>query len=115
MGRRKPQHRCSQLPSRRRPPNDPKVADQWYHSYIQTFAAWDSTRGDATVVVGILDTGLDFGHPEFEGQVAVKASEDTNGNGKFDPWPDSVFVSGISGDFDGIDQDNNGYTDDVVG
>ncbi len=96
-------------------PNDPKVADQWYHSYIQTFAAWDSTRGDATVVVGILDTGLDFGHPEFEGQVAVKASEDTNGNGKFDPWPDSVFVSGISGDFDGIDQDNNGYTDDVVG
>lgn len=96
-------------------PNDPQVGDQWYHDYIETFAAWDSTRGDNTVVVGVLDTGIDYGHPEFQGQIAVKAAEDLNGNGTFEPWPDSVTVSGISGDFDGVDQDANGYTDDVIG
>ncbi|MFN8393787.1 MAG: S8 family peptidase [Bacteroidia bacterium] len=96
-------------------PNDPKVADQWYHERIETFAAWDSTRGDASVVVGILDTGIDYGHPEFDGQIAVKAAEDINGNGRFDPWPDTTTVSGVTGDFDGIDQDGNGYTDDVIG
>lgn len=96
-------------------PNDPKIDDQWYHSYIETFAAWDSTRGDATVVVGILDTGIDYGHPEFLGQIAVKAAEDRNGNGMFEPWPDSLTISGVTGDFDGIDQDGNGYTDDVIG
>lgn len=95
--------------------SDPKVGEQWYHDYVETFAAWDVTRGDATVVVGVLDTGLDFGHPEFEGQVAVKADEDRNGNGTYEPWPDSVLVNGVAGDFDGIDQDGNGYADDVVG
>ena len=96
-------------------PNDPKVGEQWYHEYIQTFAAWDSTRGDATVVIGILDTGIDYVHPEFEGQIAVKTSEDKNGNGKFEPWSETLVVSGLTGDFDGIDQDGNGFTDDVIG
>jgi subtilisin family serine protease len=96
-------------------PNDPQVGEQWYHPYIETFAAWDTTRGDATVVVGVLDTGIDYGHPEFAGQIAVKASEDANGNGSFEPWSDTLIVSGLRGDFDGIDQDGNGYTDDVIG
>lgn len=96
------------------PPDDPGVEEQWYHAYVQTFAAWDSTRGEGAVV-GVLDTGIDYGHPEFLGQMAVNAAEDLNGNGTFEPWPDTVSISGVSGDFDGVDQDGNGFVDDVIG
>lgn len=97
------------------PPNDDSLSLQWYHDYIGTFAAWDTTRGDSGIVIGILDTGLDYDHPEFLGQIAVTPAEDANGNGRFDPWPDSVQINGVSGDFDGTDADGNGYIDDVIG
>lgn len=97
------------------PPNDDSLSLQWYHDYIGTFSAWDTTRGDSNIVVGIIDTGLDYDHPEFFGQVAISQAEDANGNGRFDPWPDSVLVNGVTGDFDGIDADGNGYIDDVIG
>lgn len=96
-------------------PNDPGVSEQWYHPLIRTFEAWDSTKGSPNVLVGILDTGLDYGHPEFEGQIAINPLEDANGNGTFEPWPDTVTVDGISGDFDRTDGDGNGFVDDVIG
>lgn len=66
--------------------------------------AWEITRGSATVRVGVVDTGLWFDHPAFEGQVAINAGEDLNGNGRLD-WED----------FNGIDDDGNGYVDDIAG
>jgi len=96
-------------------PNDDSLSLQWYHDYIGTFTAWDTTQGDSTIVIGILDTGLDYDHPEFEGQVAVSSAEDANGNGRFDPWPSTEQVNGVFGDFDGTDADGNGYVDDVIG
>lgn len=96
-------------------PNDPEIGQQWFHERIGTFAAWDITRGSSQVVVGILDTGLDYDHPEFVGQIAINSAEDRNGNGRFEPWPDSVLQGGVSGDLDGIDADGNGYIDDVIG
>lgn len=87
----------------------------WFHDVIRTDEAWQVTRGSSQIKIGILDTGLDYEHPELIGSVAVKAAEDVNGNGRFDPWPDSILVDGVSGDFDGVDNDNNGYTDDVIG
>lgn len=97
------------------PPNDPDLDSQWHHAYVRTFEAWEVTKGNSDVEIGILDTGLDYDHPEFEGQVSIKAAEDANGNGRFDPWPDTVLVNGVAGDFDGVDGDGNGYTDDVIG
>lgn len=94
---------------------DDSIASQWYHKYIRTFEAWEITRGSREVKVGVIDTGLDYTHPEFEGQIAIRQLEDINGNGKLDPWPSSEMRGGVSGDFDGIDNDNNGYTDDVIG
>ena len=97
------------------PPNDPGVEVQWYHELIGTFSAWDKTRGSDTVVIGILDTGLDYTHPEFIGRISINTAEDLNGNGIFDPWSDTVSVSGVSGDLNGVDEDGNGYPDDVIG
>lgn len=96
-------------------PNDPGIADSWFHPLIETFAAWDSSKGDPSVWVGVLDTGLDYEHPEFEGQLAVNAVEDINGNGTFEAWADTVVKNGISGDLDNIDNDGNGFADDVIG
>ena len=95
--------------------SDPDLSLQYYHSLIGTFEAWDSTPGSPSVVIGILDTGLDYDHPEFLGQLAISPLEDLNSNGSFEPWPDSVFIGGLSGDMDGLDNDGNGYPDDVIG
>lgn len=96
-------------------PNDSQLNEQWYHPFVKTFEAWETTRGNSNVVIGVLDTGLDYWHPEFEGQIAVKASEDANGNGRFEPWPSSDTIDGLTGDLDGVDDDLNGYVDDVIG
>lgn len=72
--------------------------------------AWQAAAGDSTVRVGVVDTGVYLDHPDFSGQMAINREEDLNGNGRFDPYPASE-----GGDLNGIDEDGNGYVDDVVG
>jgi hypothetical protein len=96
-------------------PDDARIAEQWYHAKVETFAAWDTTRGSSSIVIGILDTGIDQYHPEFKGQLHINTAEDRNGNGTFEPWADTTSIGGIPGDLDGLDQDGNGYADDVIG
>lgn len=71
-------------------PNDQLIADQWYlHSTeisaLRAEAAWDVTMGSSGTVVGVLDTGVRFDHPDL-----LRASE----GGKLLPGYD--FVSGES-------------------
>lgn len=52
------------------PPDDPAFADQWAleqpsDADIDILAAWAVTRGDANVVIAVLDTGLEFDHADF--------------------------------------------------
>lgn len=96
-------------------PNDDSLDRQWYHSYIESPAAWDISRGNPQVRIGVIDTGLDYLHPEFDQQMWINLPEDLNNNGQIDPWPSSEIRNGISGDFDGIDNDGNGFADDVIG
>lgn len=91
-------------------PNDPDYNQQWYHKKIQSEPAWDITKGENTVKIGVIDTGIDYTHPDLKTSIWINPAEDINGNGIFDP----KLVS-QGGDLDGIDQDNNGYTDDVIG
>ena len=48
-------------------PNDPTFSGQWGLARINCPAAWDVTVGDAAIVVGIVDTGVDLDHPELAG------------------------------------------------
>ncbi|MEZ4776666.1 MAG: S8 family serine peptidase [Bacteroidia bacterium] len=96
-------------------PEDDSISRQWFHTAIRSYQAWDITRGRNDIRIGVIDTGLDFNHPEFDGQVDINSAEDANGNGRFEPWPSTEVRGGISGDFDDIDNDNNGFVDDVVG
>src|SRR5688572_11408589 len=56
--------------------------------------AWEITTGSSDVVVGIVDTGINYNHPDLAGNIWVNPDE-------------------IAGD--GVDNDNNGYIDDIHG
>ncbi len=46
-------------------PNDPSYTSQYSLSLINAAGAWDISKGDATVVIGIVDTGVDWMHPDL--------------------------------------------------
>ena len=76
-------------------PNDPLYSQQWGIPAIHADAVWDSVAGrDSTQVIGILDTGVDWLHPDLVNKIWVNADE-------------------IPGN--GIDDDGNGRIDDVRG
>ncbi|RZM18003.1 MAG: hypothetical protein EOO88_41875, partial [Pedobacter sp.] len=56
--------------------------------------AWDIEQGSADVIVAVMDSGVNLSHPEFSGRLWINTSEIVN---------------------NGIDDDGNGYIDDVFG
>src|SRR5689334_4479513 len=57
-------------------PNDPRFAEQWalkndgrnggqYGSDISAIGAWNSTTGNASTVIAVVDSGIDFNHPDL--------------------------------------------------
>lgn len=81
------------VPSLLYTPNDPKVADQYHLTNIDVFRAWDTQKGDSTIVIGIVDTGIDTDHPENVGRIKHNYN---------DP-------------IDGVDNDGDGYIDNFTG
>lgn len=76
-------------------PSDPYYAtDQWYLEKISASEAWNISTGSKDVVIAILDTGLDMNHPDIIENLWVNEGE-------------------IPGN--GIDDDGNGFVDDVHG
>lgn len=73
-------------------PDDPMIAQQYHHALIKTFEAWDIEEGDTSVLIGITDAGIQFDHQDL-------------GNWQYN-YADPE---------NGIDDDNNGYTDDIAG
>ncbi len=85
-------------------PNDPQIGQQWALGDIHAFAAWDHQRGNKSVLVAVIDTGIDYNHPDLAPNLWINSGEDINGNNVFD-----------SGDINNIDDDGNGFVDDVRG
>ncbi len=84
-------------------PND-ELLDQQYHlSGISAFDAWDLLPDDASAVVAIIDTGIEYDHPDLAPNIWNNPGETgTDGDG-------------LDKRSNGIDDDNNGFVDDWRG
>jgi subtilisin family serine protease len=92
-------------------PNDPDYSKQWSISNvgqadgwgragrlgldIGAEKAWDMTVGSKRVIVAVIDSGLNYNHPDIKDNLWTNLAE---ANGK-----------------SGVDDDNNGYVDDLHG
>ncbi len=49
--------------------NDPLSTFQYALSRVNAFGAWDLTTGNSSVVIAVVDTGVNASHPDFTGRV----------------------------------------------
>lgn len=85
-------------------PDDPLFPLQWALRKIQAPEAWTIETGDPSVIIAIIDSGINYSLPDLHNIVWVNPGEDINQNGVVD-----------DGDFNGVDDDGNGYVDDLRG
>lgn len=53
-------------------PNDPHYSKQWAHTErLQSAAAWDISTGSASVIIAVIDSGVDTGHPDLAGKIVA--------------------------------------------
>src|SRR3989339_459911 len=75
-------------------PNDPMYPEQWYLEKIKAPQAWVMKWSSPSVVVAVIDTGVDIDHPDLINNIWINEKE--------------IPVNGI-------DDDRNGYIDDING
>ena len=76
-------------------PNDPFFRDQWNLRRIGAPAAWDVTTGSYSIVVAVLDSGVDLGHPEFAGRLLPGYDYVNSDNSPQDDFGHGTHVTGI--------------------
>lgn len=95
-------------------PEDELFESQWELRVTNALQAWRYSTGEG-IIIGLIDTGVDYEHEDLVESLWINELEDINNNGRFDDWSVNETRDGVEGDLDGIDQDGNGFTDDVIG
>ena len=75
-------------------PNDSQYSRQWWAPKVGAPFAWDASTGNSNIVVAVLDSGAQLSHADLNPNL----------------WRNSGEIPG-----DRIDNDGNGYVDDVYG
>lgn len=47
-------------------PDDPLLGEEWHLAHIGAPAAWDVSLGDPSILVGVVDSGVDLQHPDLK-------------------------------------------------
>lgn len=76
-------------------PNDPNYGQQWGFAKINMPAAWGLSKGTNPVVIAVIDTGIDFNHPDFAGRSLIKGYDYANKDN--DPQDDNGHGTHVSG------------------
>jgi subtilisin family serine protease len=87
-------------------PNDPNFlnGDQWYLNTVRATEAWDVVQANGSVIIAIVDSGVDYDHPDLWDNIWLNSGEDIDGDGRV-TWKD----------WNNVDDDGNGYRDDFFG
>ena len=83
--------------------NDPAMSQKWGLQKTDTSKAWNVSQGSRDIIVAVIDTGIDVKHPDLRNNLWVNKGEvgkDARGRDKA---------------HNGIDDDGNGFIDDVHG
>ncbi len=98
--------RIALLPVARVPNDSLWSVSTWFYqpsrADVHAPEAWDVTTGDSSVVVAIVDTGVLAWHPDLSGTLP---------SGPSLLWRNASEANGVAG----VDDDGNGFVDDVTG
>ncbi|MCK4661226.1 MAG: S8 family peptidase [Bacteroidales bacterium] len=75
------------------PDDNYNVSNQYYLENIMAYQAWDISKGDTNIIIGIIDTGVDIDHEDLIDNIKYNYNDPING----------------------IDDDNDGFTDNFRG
>ncbi|PKL75723.1 MAG: hypothetical protein CVV27_13910, partial [Candidatus Melainabacteria bacterium HGW-Melainabacteria-1] len=79
-------------------PNDELFPKQWHMQRVKALEAWNHTMGNKDFVVAVLDTGVDYTHPDLK-DVTIKGKdftgEDPAGLDPIDSFGHGTHVAGI--------------------
>ncbi|MGE5041509.1 MAG: S8 family serine peptidase [Candidatus Levyibacteriota bacterium] len=78
-------------------PNDTGYSQQWSLPKIQAPTAWDTTKGSDSVTVAVIDSGVDYNHPDLAAHVIKGPDYFNNDNDPMDTCGHGTHVSGTIG------------------
>jgi len=75
-------------------PSDTYYSNQWYLERIRAPQAWDEIRDSSNIIIAVIDSGIEIDHPDLSDNIWQNDDEIAN---------------------NGVDDDRNGFIDDVRG
>jgi len=87
--------------------DDPMYSQQWYIPAVKADLVWPQTKGDTTQIIAILDTGVDWLHPDLKNKIWKNPKPSTSS------YPDGI-LNDIRG-WDYINNDNDPIDDNSHG